>query len=334
MRHCTHCSNQKLGRRDFLRGAAAVGAASLASRFGQNRLFAQVPGGGRRFVFVYVPGGWDQLLLLDPREFELAAATEADYQKELARTQIDTSYRWGPGSLVGAYTKGAYFQPKVYKPMGTAAPFSFGPAAVPTSQDGTPFAGPNLVSLAERGVPMSIIRGINMGTLGHQPGYVYFLTASPPWEASAAGPACRSVWRRGWGSSRRAWRTPSCPCWPWASESYTGDKSGKLGAFVLQNMGDVTRMLRREPALVEHPDVEAALAAYAAQRRGAASGLLGQIADGQDRTAGLFASDLASRFDFLTAGDDVSKPCARSTSSTAPPTRPRQGPSRPSRRRA
>src|SRR3954447_16138853 len=140
MRHCSHCRTNTPTRRDLLRGATALGAASLASRFGQNRLFAQVPGGGRRFVFVYVPGGWDQLLFLDPRQFELAAATEADYQKEVARTQIDTSYRWGPGSLVGAYAKGAYFQPKVYKPAGTTAPFSFGPGAVPTAQDGTPLA--------------------------------------------------------------------------------------------------------------------------------------------------------------------------------------------------
>lgn len=307
MRHCLHCSNTKLGRRDFLRGAAAVGAASLASRFGQNRLFAQVPGGGRRFVFVYVPGGWDQLLFLDPREFELGAATEADYQKEVTRTQIDTSYRWGPGNLVGAYAKGAYFQPKVYKPAGTTGPFSFGPAAVPTSQDGTPLAGPNLVSLAERGVPMSIIRGINMGTLGHQPGYVYFLTGEPAVGSVGRGTSMPIRLAAGLGQQPKGLAETVVPVLAMGVESYTGDKAGKFGAFVLQNMGDVTRMLRREPGLIEHPDVEAALASYAGARHGAAAGLLGQIADGQERTASLFASDLAARFDFLTAQDDVSK---------------------------
>jgi len=312
MRHCPSCSSPKVGRRDFLRGAAALGAFGLASRFGQNRLFAQAPGGGRRFLFVYVPGGWDQLLFLDPREFELAAATDADYQKEVQRTQIDTSYRYGIGSLVGAYAKGAYFQPTVYKPAGTTAPFSFGPGAVPTAQDGTPLPGPNLVSLAERGVPMSIVRGINMGTLGHQPGYVYFLTGEPAVGSVGRGTSMPIRLAAGLGEQAQGLADTIVPVLAMGVESYTGNHPGRYGAFVLQNMGDVTRMLRREPSLLEHPDVEAALATYASARHAALttkedpSGLLRQIGEGQGRTASLFASDLAARFDFLTAGDAVS----------------------------
>ena len=81
--------------RSLLRAAAAVGGGLAASGFGLERLLAQAGLSARRFVFVYVPGGWDQLLFLDPREAEYSLSDDAAYKKEVERTQIDTSYTRG-----------------------------------------------------------------------------------------------------------------------------------------------------------------------------------------------------------------------------------------------
>jgi hypothetical protein len=310
MPSCRSCGS--LDRRSLLKGAAALGAGSLASRLGQSRLFAQAALSGRRFVFVYFPGGWDQLLFLDPREFELGASEEA-YRREVQRTQIDTSYRYGIGSLEGKYVQGMWFKPAVYRPQGTRGPFVFGPGTVSTTEEGEPLSGPNLVGLVERGVPMAIVRGINMGTLGHEPGYMYFLTGEPAVGSSARGTSMPIRIAAGLGEGPAGLASTIVPVVTMGVESYTGDKSGRYGAFVLKNLGDCARMLRRDSALVEHAEIEAALAAFSASKLRAGgpgkpgSALLRQIADSQERTAGLLKSDLAQRFAFLTDSDEGSR---------------------------
>src|SRR5947208_536288 len=109
---------KELSRRSLFRAGAGVAGLSVAARFGLPRaLAAASPANGRRFVFLYIPGGWDQLLVWDPRPFEVNAS-QAAYAAEVARTGIDTSYKYGVGSLDGRYVPGGYFKPTVYTPMG------------------------------------------------------------------------------------------------------------------------------------------------------------------------------------------------------------------------
>src|SRR5262249_32681485 len=62
----------RIGRRALLRGALGTAGAISAARFGLSGLAHAQTAPARdttqRFVFVYVGGGWDQLLFLDPRD--------------------------------------------------------------------------------------------------------------------------------------------------------------------------------------------------------------------------------------------------------------------------
>lgn len=154
-------------RRGFLRGTLGVGAATVAGSLGFARLaHADLPlPAGRAFLFCYFPGGWDQLLLLDPRDPSPGAGfTEADR----ARTLIDLRYQDVDG-LLGMRAQ-----------MVRRGALTFGPLA---SRQGQPV---QLTDFADR---MAIVRGVDMAALGHEPAYRYFLTATPPVGTSARGPS-------------------------------------------------------------------------------------------------------------------------------------------------
>jgi uncharacterized protein (DUF1501 family) len=293
-------------RRALIQAAGALGLGAAAARFGVSPAFAQAALGQRRFVFIYIPGGWDQLLLLDPREFELAAGSEAAYQAEVQRTQIDTSYRYGRGSLVNQYIGGSYFAPAVYRPYAMSPGFTLGPGAQAVQSNGMPVGGPSLFSLAQGGVPMAIVRGLNMGTLGHEPAYNYFLTGDTPAGGSQARGSSMGV-RVAAGLGNTGGLAPTIvPVVALRVQSYTGNKDGRYGAFAMQNLGDASSLLRRPRALDEHPAVEAVLEAYAQRRSVGATGLKAQLADSHERARALLNANLSARFEFMTAQDAAS----------------------------
>lgn len=301
------------GRRDVLRTSAALGFGTLISRLGlPAALAAGVRPSGRRFVFLYVPGGWDQLLFLDPREAELTMSADA-YKREIERTQTDTQYKNGPNALDARYAGGNYFSAKMYRPKGAPEPFMFGPATVATEQDGTPKKVVNLVQLCERGVPMSIIRGINMGTLGHEPGFMYFLTGEPAVGSTARGTSMPIRIAAKMGDVPGALGDVVTPVLAMGIDSFTGSKGGRYGAFMLGDLGDTARLLRRDAGLIEHEAVEKSLAAFAkrpgsaAARTGRSSEIYRQLRDGSDRTGAVISSRLDQRFSFLSANDEASQ---------------------------
>jgi hypothetical protein len=118
---------------------------------------------GRAFLFGYFPGGWDQLLLLDPRDPDVV--TDA----ARPRTLIDLRYR----DIDGLYGLRA----RLVRPPGRG-PFVFGPLA---HREG---ASVQLTDFADR---MAVVRGVNMAALGHEVAYRYFLTAAHPAGTSARG---------------------------------------------------------------------------------------------------------------------------------------------------
>ncbi|RYE89716.1 MAG: DUF1501 domain-containing protein, partial [Myxococcales bacterium] len=292
-------------RRRLLQGAAALGSASLVSGFGLRRLMAGAGPSGRRFVFVYVPGGWDQLLFLDPREFEYTVPADG-YAKEVERTGIDTSYTRGSNDLT------ARFGAQLNRPSNAPAGFAFGPVAVDRT-GGQVAKAPSLVSLYEQGVPMAIVRGMNMGTLGHEPGYAYMLTGEPAVGSSARGTSMPIRLAAGLGKAGQPVADAVVSVIAMGVQSFTGSESGRYAALQLGNADDIGRVLQRPAALTHASEVEAALAAYATQSLAEAvapydgQGLVAQLRAAEERTHGLLSSQLIERFTFATGQDAESK---------------------------
>lgn len=152
-------------RRRLLAGSAAAAGAAAAGAFGFTRLaHADLPlPSGRAFLFCHFPGGWDQLMLLDPRD----PARFLDAER--SRTLIELRYPEIDGYLG--------YRAQLVRPPG-ATPFVFGPMA---NRAG---ARVQLTDFADR---MCVIRGVNMAALGHEVAFRYFLTAQYPAGSSARG---------------------------------------------------------------------------------------------------------------------------------------------------
>ncbi|HEY2516104.1 MAG TPA: DUF1501 domain-containing protein [Polyangiaceae bacterium] len=232
---------EELTRRAALQAALSLSAVGVASRLGLPALAraASVAASQRRFVFCYFPGGWDQLLFLDPRDPDADGGRYQDANK--ATTLIETRY----GSL-----QGGPFAPRVLR----AGDLRFGPATERISQSQ---AAARLSKYADR---IAIVRGINMGTLGHEIGMRYFLTARFPAGATARGSSlateCAALQR-----SHLA-----IPVLSLGLESYNEGYPGLYSAMRVDSIDDLLVVLDRAAGLVEKDPVEAALTDYARTR--------------------------------------------------------------------
>ncbi|HYI02779.1 DUF1501 domain-containing protein [Hyalangium sp.] len=148
-------------RRSFLKAAAGFMGATLFGGI-PFRAFAQATNlapPDRCFVFVYFSGGWDQLLAFDPRD-----PTEFTPER-VSETRILPGY-----SLINdARFSG---MPVVPEKGGVRSNIAFGPA---------------VGRLADHFDLMTVVRGINMTTLGHEVGFRYFLTGKRPIGSAARG---------------------------------------------------------------------------------------------------------------------------------------------------
>ncbi len=299
-----------LTRRRFLLGGLATGAAAMTHRFlPGGRALADAGPTKRRFVFLYLPGGWDQLLFLDPREMELAAGSESEYRAEVERTGIDTRYRFSGYE----YATTADYGESLHRPTVATDPgFHFGPAAVRMT-DGAPLRAVNLPALVDRGVPMGIVRGINMGTLGHEPGYLYFLTGEPSVGTAARGTSMPIRLAGQLNALDPALGGTLLPTVALSVSSYTGEEDGRLAALRASSVDDLGRILARPEALREPPAIEAALAAHADRPLGEAAqrydteGLLSSLAGSSRSVRAMLDDDLAATFGFLDADDEASR---------------------------
>lgn len=149
------------GRRTLLKASAGFAGATL---FGgvSFRAFAQavdLAPADRCFVFVYFSGGWDQLLAFDPRD-------PAEFTAErVSETRILPGYNL----INDARFSGV---PVVPEKDGVQSKIDFGPA---------------VGRLANHFDLMTVVRGINMTTLGHEVGFRYFLTGKRPIGSAARG---------------------------------------------------------------------------------------------------------------------------------------------------
>lgn len=138
-----------LTRRGFLSGLSMAAGGLVLGPMLPRQARAQAAA-GRKFVFAYFEGGWDQLLGLDPRDPNTTNAV--DHKIEPAYNQL-----------------GAYAQRGVQ----TAGNLSFGPA-VPAA----------MLAHADK---CSIIRAIGMDTAAHEVGRRYFITGQFPRGIAAVG---------------------------------------------------------------------------------------------------------------------------------------------------
>ncbi|MFP2931051.1 DUF1501 domain-containing protein [Pyxidicoccus sp. 3LG] len=164
MKKNRHDENHRPERRTFLKAAAGFMGSTLLGGL-PFRAFAQaaeLAPADRCFVFVYFSGGWDQLLAFDPRDPDEFTADRA------AETKILPGYN--------LLTDTANYQQRPIIPnerAGAGRPnIDFGPA---------------VGRLADHYDLMTVIRGINMNTLGHEVGYRYFLTGKIPIGSAARG---------------------------------------------------------------------------------------------------------------------------------------------------
>ncbi|WP_224364908.1 DUF1501 domain-containing protein [Hyalangium versicolor] len=148
------------GRRTFLKAAAGFMGSTLFGGI-PFRAFAQATNQAtdRYFVFVYFSGGWDQLLAFDPRDPSVFTADRA------AETRILPGYNLINDSRFESI-------PLIPEANGVRSNIAFGPAVGP---------------LANHFDVMTVVRGINMTTLGHDVGFRYFLTGKRPIGSAARG---------------------------------------------------------------------------------------------------------------------------------------------------
>ncbi|QDE88333.1 transcriptional initiation protein Tat [Myxococcus xanthus] len=164
-RHDENCSQGCAhGRRTFLKATAGFMGSTLLGGL-PFRAFAQaaeVAPADRCFVFVYFNGGWDQLLAFDPRDPTEFTADRASETKILPGYDQINDSRFESRPLIPAELPGV-----------GRSNIDFGPAV------GN--------ELAKHYDLMTVVRGINMNTLGHEVGYRYFLTGKMPIGSAARG---------------------------------------------------------------------------------------------------------------------------------------------------
>lgn len=279
-------NRQDFTRRQALRSVLALGAASVASRLGMPAI-AQAAASkqtSRRFVFCYFPGGWDQLLFLDPRDPELQNKKYDDSNRSSTLTETRYSTLEGHNG----------FAPNVVR----AGNLTFGPAVEKPG-----LAVPRLATYHAR---MAIVRGLNMGTLGHEVGYRYFLTGKFPAGNSARG---TSVATECAGQMQAATPLPTVSL---RVESYNDRQPGQYSAMRVDSIDDLLLVLDRGKEYVEKDAVEQALAEYAKTPSSCAvdvydrRGLLSRMRDADATTRSTLASHLAERFRFVRSDDDAS----------------------------
>jgi uncharacterized protein (DUF1501 family) len=149
------------GRRTFLKAAAGFMGATLFGGI-PFRAFAQATNlapADRCFVFVYFSGGWDQLLAFDPKD-----PTEFTPER-VSETRILPGYNLINDARFST-------MPVIPEKNGVRSNIAFGPA---------------VGRLADHFDLMTVVRGINMTTLGHEVGFRYFLTGKRPIGSAARG---------------------------------------------------------------------------------------------------------------------------------------------------
>lgn len=274
-------------RRHLLRAALSASALGLASRLGLPRIAraAAAKNASRRFIFAYFPGGWDQLLFLDPRDPEANDKRYDDQNRSATLTETRYANLEGYNGFSSQLIR--------------AGNLTFGPATEKTAAK-----APKLSRHHRR---MAIVRGINMGTLGHEVGYRYFLTARPPNGVIARGTSLATE------CAAQMQSTAPLPAVALRVETYNDRHPGAYSAMRVDSIDDLLLVLERGKAEQERDAIEEALGDYA--RAGAPCevnvfdrrGLLTRMRGADAAARATLSARLADRFRFVTSADAASE---------------------------
>lgn len=222
-----------ISRRRFLEIVGVAGGA-LALRTGFTPFEARASGGPTRYLLsVYFSGGWDQILVLDPR-----SNTEFTAEKA-GQTRILPGYDRVQDPWVS--------QVLAQDPSGVQrfGNLHFGPA-IPTA-------------LSKHHLDLAICRGVNMDTLSHEVGRRYFITGKFPRGLAANGSALTTAvaWQQG--------QARDLPNLSINTESYNEGMPAYSAPISVRNADDMRSVLR--PLGVQlTADTDSALEAYELER--------------------------------------------------------------------
>ncbi|MFO0560314.1 MAG: DUF1501 domain-containing protein [Polyangiales bacterium] len=284
-------------RRQLLAATGAAVTAGMAARFGiggiahaQMRAMVESK---RRFVFCYFPGGWDQLLFLDPRDPSVFT------EEQRGMTLTDVRYEQLANSQFGT----RLLRPDV---GGMPGNISFGPAAVKFNGDGSA-RGPDIREHANK---IAIVRGINMGTVAHEVGYRFFNTGTFPAGNSARGSSVATQIAAMLGTLESS-PIAALPTLSLRVEAYNESMPGRYSALRVNSIGDLLQVLNRDGAMLEHSSVETAFDEFAATERPCEvnvydrRGVLSRMREAQGTAQSIIRANLAAKFDFLTDSTDM-----------------------------
>lgn len=284
-------------RRQVLAATGAAVTAAIAARFGAGgiahaQMRARVES-KRRFVFCYFPGGWDQLLFLDPRD-------PAEFSEEQrGMTLTDVRYEQLDNSQFGT---------RVLRPDidGRPSSITFGPAAVKFNADGS-VRGPDIRRYAHK---IAIVRGMNMGTVAHEVGYRYFNTGTFPAGNSARGSSVATQIAAMLATHEMS-PIAALPTLSLRVEAYNESMPGRFSALRVNSIGDLLQVLDRDGAMLEHSSVETALDEFAATERPCEvnvydrRGVLSRMREAHGTAQSILRANLATKFDFLSDSMDM-----------------------------
>lgn len=269
-------------RRRFMQALGAVAGAGVISRFGGQAFADVMRQSSRRFIFCYFGGGWDQLLFLDPRDpTRFNSSNVAQTQTHVAYEQLGAEFPHAPV---------------------TAGNLTFGPVVAPL--DARYANVPKLTDFASK---IAIVRGLNMGTLGHEVGYRYFLTARFPQGITARGTSIATEL-----TGQMAVDLPMSNL-ALQMESYNEKHPASAGAITVNSSDDLLAVLDRAASLVESDDVEAALEAYENRAPDCGlnlydrTGLVSRMRYASNASRTLFTNKVVDKFRFATSDDAASQ---------------------------
>jgi hypothetical protein len=153
---------------------------------------------------------------------------------------------------------------------------------------------------------IAIVRGLNMGTLGHEVGYRYFLTGKFPSGNTARG---TSIGTECAGQMQSSVPLPAVSL---RVESYNDRQPGQYSAMRVDSIDDLLLVLERGKEYAESDVVEDALAEYAKTRASCAvdvydrRGLFSRMRESDAAARSTLASRLSDRFRFVGGEDDAS----------------------------
>ncbi len=277
---CEPAGKKGFSRRRLFAAATAATTGALAYRFGMTSIaHAIARTTTRRFIFAYFPGGWDQILFLDPRD---QTADGGRYRDDNRSTSlVEPGY-----AQLQDYNS---FTPQLVR---LSDNMSLGPAAEKTTRM-TPFRRREIFS------KMAIVRGLNMATVSHEVGYRYFLTGKFP-----AGNAARGTSVATELAAQMQAATP-LPTLSLRVEAYNDRRPGNFSAVRVDSIDDLLMVLNRGVELLERDGVEQALAEYSATEQPCSvgvfdrRGLLTRMRDANGTAESLLTRGLAAQFQFV-----------------------------------